>query len=114
MTAIARISTYRFDPEQPDQAHLRAEKREIWTAAVRESGGHLGELCLETEDSRQIVIHIWESEDAARAASVAHNPGLRALVKEHFEPDYDTLWVAPPEHSMAKVVTNTIGSVPES
>lgn len=110
MAITARISTYRFDPEQPDQAHLRAEKREIWTAAVKETGGHLGELCLETEDGRQIVIHVWESEDATRAASVAHNPRLRALVKEHFEPDYDALWVAPPEHSMARVVTNTLGS----
>lgn len=110
MTAIARISVYQFNPEKPDKEAARAEKREIWTAALQDEGGHLGELCLVTEDGRQIVIHLWESEEAASAASVARNPRLRALVKEQFEPDYDALWVAPPEHIMAKVVTNTIVS----
>lgn len=110
MTATARISVYRFDPDGPDTEEARAGKREIWTAALQEEEGHLGELCLVTEDGRQIVIHLWESEESASAASVAQNPRLRALVKEQFEPDYDTLWVAPPEHTMAKVVTNTFDS----
>jgi hypothetical protein len=105
---IARISTYRFDPQNDATAGLRAEKRAIWTAALQEESGHRGELCLETGDGRQIVIHLWESEDAARAASAAHNPRLRALIREQIEPDYQTLWIAPPEHKMAKVLTNTI------
>ena len=108
MTPVARISTYRFDPENPEQEVLGAEKRRIWTEAVQAEGGHLGELCLVTDDGRQIVIHLWESEDAARQASAAHNPRLRALIKEQFEPDYDALWVSPPEHVMAQVVTNTL------
>jgi len=108
VTIVARISTYRFDPQNDTHADLRAEKRAIWTAALQQEEGHLGELCLETADGRQIVIHLWESEDAAQAASAAHNPRLRALIKEQIEPDYDTLWVAPPEHHMAKVLTNTI------
>lgn len=112
MTPVARISTYRFDPDKPELGALRAEKRRIWTEAVSEEGGHLGELCLVTDDGRQIVIHLWESEEAARNASVANNPRLRALIKEQFEPDYDTLWIAPPEHDMAKVISNTLA--PES
>jgi hypothetical protein len=109
VTVVARISTYRFDPHNDDtHADLRAEKRAIWTAALQEESGHLGELCLETGDGRQIVIHLWESGDAAQAASAVHNPRLRALIKEQIEPDYETLWVAPPEHHMAKVLTNTV------
>lgn len=110
MTTTARISVYRFDPDKPDMEAARAGKRETWTAALKEEGGHLGELCLVTDDGRQIVIHLWESEESARAASVANNPRLRALVKEQFEPDYDALWIAPPEHVMAKVITNTLDS----
>jgi plasmid stability protein len=110
MPVTARISIYRFDPDGPDAEAARAEKREIWTAAVEQEEGHLGELCLVTDDGRQIVIHLWESEEAASAASVANNPRLRALIKEQFEPDYDALWIAPPEHVMANVVTNTLGS----
>lgn len=111
MASVARISTYRFDPDKPELEALRAEKRRIWTEAVQEEVGHLGELCLVTDDGRQIVIHLWESEEDARQASVAHNPRLRALIKEQFEPDYDTLWIAPPEHDMAKVITNSVDAL---
>jgi hypothetical protein len=108
MPQVARISTYRFDPEKPEQAEIRAEKRRIWTEAVEQEPGHLGELCLVTGDGRQIVVHLWESDEAARQASVAHNPRLRALIEEHFKPDYDLLWTAEPEHVMATVLTNTV------
>lgn len=114
MTPTARISTYRFDPAKPDMEEQRAEKRRIWTEGLQQEGGHLGELCLVTDDGRQIVIHLWESDEAARAGSVSHNPRLRALVKEQFEPDYDTLWTAPPDHVMATVVTNTIAGSNDS
>jgi hypothetical protein len=109
MTVTARISIYRFDPAKSELDNLRAHKRAIWAAALREEQGYLGELSMETVNGRQVVVHLWESEDAARNASVAHNPRLRALVKEQFEPDYDTLWTAPPEHDMAMVTTNTLG-----
>ncbi len=108
----ARISTYTFDPKKPELADLRAEKRAIWTSALRDEPGYLGELSMDTEDSRQIVIHLWESDEAARAASVAHNPRLRAIVKQQFEPDYETLWIRPPEHVMATVTMNTLGKAP--
>jgi hypothetical protein len=108
MPPVARISTYRFDPDKPEQAEIRAEKRRTWTEAVEQEPGHLGEIAMVTGDGRQIVIHLWESEEAARNASVAHNPRLRALIKEHFEPDYETLWVTEPEHVMATVLTNTV------
>lgn len=108
MTATARISVYRFDPTRTDQADLRHQKRAIWADALREEPGYLGELSMDTEDGRQIVIHLWESAEVADAASVRNNPRLRAIVKEHFEPDYDTLWLVPPEHVMATVLTNTI------
>ena len=108
MTVGARISTYPFDPQNDTHADLSEEKRAIWTAALQEESGHIGELRLETGDGRQIVIHLWESEDAAQAASAAHNPRLRARIKEQIEPNHNTLWVSPPQHQMAKVLTNTI------
>lgn len=106
--ATARISTYTFDPEKPELAELRAEKRAIWTAALRDEPGYLGELSMDAEDGKQIVIHLWESDETARAALVANNPRLRALVKEQFEPDYDRLWTAPPAHTMATVTMNSL------
>ena len=102
----ARVSIYAFDPSRPELDELRAEKRAIWTDAVNTEPGHLGEISLDTDDGRQIVIHFWESAEAALAASVAHNPRLRKLIKEQFEPDYDTLWTRPPDHAMATVTRN--------
>lgn len=103
------MSTYTFDPEKPEMDDLRAEKRSIWAATLREEPGYLGELSMDTENGQQIVIHLWESAEAANAASVAHNPRLRAIVEEQFEPDYDALWTRPPAHAMATVTTTTIG-----
>lgn len=43
----------------------------------------------------------------ADAALARNNPRLRQLISEHFLPDYDTLWTAPPEHLMGTLLTNT-------
>jgi hypothetical protein len=107
MAIRARVSVYTFDPADP-QSELRAAKRDRWTEAVSAETGHLGELAIETDDGRQIVIHLWEDESTADAARVANNPRLRELVMTEYVPDYDRLWTREPEHVMGTVLTNTV------
>lgn len=108
MTVTVRMSTYRFDPaKRVEHAELRAEKRSLWTAALAEEPGYLGEICVESGDDRQVVLHFWSSPETADAALARNNPRLRQLITEHFLPDYDTLWTTPPEHLMGTLLTDT-------
>ena len=114
MATTVRISTYTFDRAKRDElAHLRAEKRALWAAALAQEPGYLGELSIETEHGQQIVIHFWESPEAAEAAKVHNNPRLRQLVTEHVVPDYERLWTCPPEHVMGTVIATTVRRVGE-
>lgn len=108
MTITVRMSTYRFDPaKRTEHAELRAKKRTLWAEALTREPGYLGEICVEAGEDRQIVLHFWSSAEMADAALARNNPRLRQLISEHFLPDYDTLWTAPPEHLMGTLLTNT-------
>jgi hypothetical protein len=108
MPMRARISVYTFDGERDSQADLRAEKRERWSAALRAEPGYIGELAIETDDGRQIVVHLWNDDEAAENARVANNPRLRELVLTEFVPEYERLWTREPEHVMGTVLKNTL------
>jgi hypothetical protein len=109
MPVVARISTYTFDPSKTELAPLRAEKRRVWAEALQQEPGYLGEVAIDTEDGRQLVIHLWDSHESAEAAKARNNPRLRRLIAEQFEPDYDLLWTRPPEHVMGEVTRLSIG-----
>jgi hypothetical protein len=110
MAMRARVSVYTFDTERESLADLRAEKRERWSAALRAEPGYVGEIAIETDDGRQIVVHLWEDDATAEQARVANNPRLRELVLAEFVPDYERLWTREPEHVMGTVLTNTLAS----